>query len=69
MTDLPARLVVQRNEIRETLGDTWWKALLFALGNWLFDYLALLAAITAVGSGPRPTLVLLAYSAARWCSR
>jgi uncharacterized protein (TIRG00374 family) len=63
VTGLPDRLVVQRNEIRDALGDTWWKALLFALGNWLFDYLALLAAITAVGSRPRPTLVLLAYSA------
>ena len=63
VTDLPTRLVVQRDEIRDTLGDTWWKAQLFALGNWLFDYLALLAAITAVGSRPRPTLVLLAYSA------
>ncbi len=63
VTDLPARLVVQRDEIRDALGDTWWEALLFSLGNWLFDYLALLAAITAVGSRPRPTLVLLAYSA------
>jgi uncharacterized protein (TIRG00374 family) len=62
-TDLPARLAFQRDEIRDALGDTWWKALLFSLGNWLFDYLALLAAITAVGSRPRPTLVLLAYSA------
>ena len=57
------RLVAQRNEIRSALGDTWWKALLFALGNWLFDYFALVAAITATGSHPRPTLVLLAYSA------
>jgi len=63
VTDLPDRLLVQRNAIRATLGRNWWKALLFALGNWLFDYLALLAAITAVGSRPRPTLVLLAYSA------
>ena len=62
--DLPERLVVQRDEIRSILGDTWWRALLAALGNRLFDYLALLAAITAVGSHPRPTLVLLAYSAA-----
>jgi hypothetical protein len=63
LQDLPARLVEQRDEIRAALGDTWWKALLVALGNWLFDYLALLAAITAVGARPRPTLVLLAYSA------
>ena len=63
VTDLPDRLVVQRDAIVSRLGGDWWKALLFALGNWLFDYLALLAAITAVGSKPRPTLVLLAYSA------
>jgi len=63
VSDLPERLVVQRNAIVSRLGDAWWKALLFALGNWLFDYLALLAAITAVGAKPRPTLVLLAYSA------
>jgi len=63
VTDLADRLVVQRDEIRDALGDTWWRALVFALGNWLFDYLALLAAIIAVGSRPRPSLVLLAYSA------
>lgn len=62
-TDLPRRLLVERYEIRSSLGGAWWKALLFALGNWLFDYLALLAALAAVGSYPRPTLVLLAYSA------
>ncbi len=64
MTGLPERLLAQRNEVRSPLGTIWWKALLFALGNWLFDYFALLAAITATGSHPRPTLVLLAYSAA-----
>jgi uncharacterized protein (TIRG00374 family) len=63
MVDLDMRLLAQRDEIRSALGESWWKALLFALGNWLFDYLALLAAITATGSHPRPTLVLLAYSA------
>ena len=62
--DLPDRLLVERNEIRATLGSRWWQALLFALGNWLFDYLALLAALTATGSHPRPTLVLLAYTGA-----
>ena len=63
-TDLPEELVRERDEIRETLGSRWWLALISAMGNWLFDYLALLAALTAVGSRPRPSLVLLAYVAA-----
>jgi uncharacterized protein (TIRG00374 family) len=62
-TDLPERLARERNEILRTLGARWWQALLLSLGNWLFDYLALLAALTAVGARPRPTLVLLAYVA------
>jgi uncharacterized protein (TIRG00374 family) len=61
--DLPDVLVRERAEIRDSLEDTWWMALLFALGNWLFDYLALLAALAAAGARPRPTLVLLAYTA------
>lgn len=63
-TDLPDKLVAERDEIRETLGSKWWLALVTAMGNWLFDYLALLAALTAVGSRPRPSLVLLAFVAA-----
>jgi hypothetical protein len=63
-TDLPDTLVRERDEIRETLGSRWWLALISSMGNWLFDYLALLAALTAVGSRPRPSLVLLAYVAA-----
>ena len=62
--DLPDRLVAERDEVLRTLGPKWWKAMLAGLGNWLFDYLALLAALAAVGSSPRPTLVLLAYVAA-----
>jgi uncharacterized protein (TIRG00374 family) len=63
LADLPERLVAERDHVRSTLGRRWWEALLSALGNWLFDYLALLAALAAVGSQPRPTLVLLAYVA------
>ena len=33
--------------------------------RWVFDYLALLAALRAVGATPRPSLVLLAYTAAQ----
>lgn len=62
-TDLPGRLLVERDAVLRTLGPRWWQALLAGLANWLFDYLALLAALTAVGSRPRPTLVLLAYVA------
>ena len=63
-TDLPDTLLAERDEIRGTLGTKWWMALVTSMGNWLFDYLALLAALTAVGSRPRPSLVLLAYVAA-----
>jgi uncharacterized protein (TIRG00374 family) len=62
--DLPERLIRQRDEMRRSLGADWWKALLAASGNWLLDYGALLAALTAVGARPRPSLVLLAYVAA-----
>lgn len=61
VTDLPDRLVAERNQVRSTLGRRWGMALASSLGNWLFDYLALLAALAAVGSKPTPTLVLLAY--------
>ncbi len=62
-SDLPDVLWAERNEILDTLGASWWKALLFSAGNWLFDYLALLAALAAAGARPRPSLVLLAYCA------
>jgi uncharacterized protein (TIRG00374 family) len=63
-TGTPEKLVRERNEIRRTLGSRWWLALITASGNWLLDYLALLAAVAAVGARPRPALVLLAYVAA-----
>ncbi len=61
VTDLPDRLIAERDQVRSTLGRRWGMALASSLGNWLFDYLALLAALAAVGSKPTPTLVLLAY--------
>ena len=60
-TDLPERLVLERDLVRDVLGSRWWLALLAAVGNWAFDFLALLAALVAVGTRPRPSLVLLAY--------
>ncbi len=61
LTGLPQQLIEERDLIRSVLGDSWWKALGFAAGNWLFDYTALLAAVMAVGARPKASLVLLAY--------
>jgi uncharacterized protein (TIRG00374 family) len=58
-------VLAARDFIRTTLGDRWSSALLAAVGNTGFDYLALLAALRAVGAHPRPSLVLLAYTAAK----
>jgi len=64
MTNLMQEMIDARDFVRTTLGQQWWKALLAAAGNTGFDYLALLAALRAVGANPRPSLVLLAYTAA-----
>ncbi|HEU4658089.1 MAG TPA: lysylphosphatidylglycerol synthase transmembrane domain-containing protein [Capillimicrobium sp.] len=64
LSDLPPRLIAERNLIRRVLGRRWWEALLASVARWFFDYLALLAALAAVGASPRPTLVLLAFVAA-----
>jgi uncharacterized protein (TIRG00374 family) len=61
LTDLPRRLLVERDLVRRVLGRRWWEALLASIGRWFFDYLALLAALAAVGASPRPSLVLLAF--------
>jgi uncharacterized protein (TIRG00374 family) len=61
---LPGRLVAERNAIRAALGARWKMALTASVGRWLFDYLALIAALHAVGATPSPAVVLLAYVAA-----
>jgi uncharacterized protein (TIRG00374 family) len=64
MTGLPARLIRERNSVREVLGERWREALLATACRLGFDFLALFAALAAVGGLPRPSLVLLAYTAA-----
>jgi uncharacterized protein (TIRG00374 family) len=61
VTDLPARLLRERDAIRAAFGLRWKMALTAAVGKWLFDYLALVAALYAVGAEAHPSLVLLAY--------
>jgi len=64
VTNVTQEVIDARDFVRNTLGRQWWKALPAAAGNTGFDYLALLAALRAVGANPRPSLVLLAYVAA-----
>ncbi len=64
LTGVPQRLVKERNEIREELGEKWRQALLATACRLGFDFLALFAALAAVGGLPRPSLALLAYTAA-----
>ena len=61
LAGLDERVVSERDLLRGLLGRKWWVALSGALGNWLFDFLALLAALVAVGAQPTPSLVLIAY--------
>jgi hypothetical protein len=65
MTTLPDRLLRERDRILATLGPRWKRALLATVGRWILDYMTLLAALAAIGSHPRPSLVLLAYCGAR----
>ena len=64
-TTLPQRLLRERDLILATLGPRWPRALLATAGRWAFDYASLVAALAAVGSRPRPSLVLLAFCAAQ----
>jgi uncharacterized protein (TIRG00374 family) len=57
-------LLEKRDEIRTTLGQQWWQALLLSAGRLAFDYLCLLFALRATGSHPRPSLILVAYAVA-----
>ncbi len=65
ITELPARLLHERDLVVGVLGRKWWEALLLAAGRWVLDYLTLIAALYAVGATPRASLVLLAFCAAQ----
>jgi uncharacterized protein (TIRG00374 family) len=65
LRQLPQRLLRERDRIVGVLGDRWKRALLATVGRWAFDYATLLAALAAVGSHARPSLVLLAFCGAQ----
>ena len=60
---LAQRLVVSRDFVRTALAESWKRAVPAALGNQLFDFLALYVSLLAVGSHVDPVLVLLAFVA------
>lgn len=62
--DLPDLLVDRRNQVLTALGARWPAAVMTSAGKWGLDYLALLAALAGAHQHPRPSLVLLAYTAA-----
>jgi len=65
LATLPDRLLHERDRILAALGPRWRGALAATVGRWAFDYGILLAALAAVGSTPRPALVLLAFCTAQ----
>ena len=60
---LSQRFVEARDFVRTALAENWKQAVPAALGNQLFDFLALYVSLLAVGSRVDPVLVLLAFVA------
>jgi len=58
------RLLLERDEIRRTMGTRWVEAVGAAVGRWGFEYLVLLLALYSIGARPDPWSVLLAFVAA-----
>lgn len=65
MTNLPDRLVSERDLIVRVVGERWKRALTASLGKWLLDFGVLAVALRAVGADAALSLVLLAYFAAQ----
>ncbi len=65
LTDLPERLLRERNTVLSAVGEKWKRALLASVARWMLDYGTLVTALAAVGATPRPSVVLLAYVAAQ----
>ena len=64
ISGLPERLLGVRDFVRMALGRRWRAAVVSAAGATALDFLALLAALRAVGAQPQPSLVLLAFASA-----
>jgi uncharacterized protein (TIRG00374 family) len=63
-TGLGDRLVRERDGIRSILGSRWPEAVATSVGRWVFEYVALLATLIAIGASPDPVLTLFAITIA-----
>lgn len=60
-----AGIELERDRLRDALGERWLHALAFSIGIWSFDYLSLVAALVALETLPEPSVVLLAFTASK----
>lgn len=60
-----ATLVAQRDRVAAAFDGHWWEAAFASAANRMFDYAALVAALTAFGAHARPSEVLMAYVVAQ----
>jgi len=58
-------LLAQRERVAAAFQGHWWRAVIAAAANRMFDYAALVAALVAFGVHARPAEVLLAYVVAQ----
>jgi len=58
-------LLAQRERVAAAFQGHWWRAVVAAAANRMFDYAALVAALVAFGVHARPAEVLLAYVVAQ----
>lgn len=65
VTDLPQRLVRQRDQIAGVLAGRWRRAVFDTVGRWLLDFLTLEVALLAIGTPPRVGLSLMAFCGAK----
>jgi uncharacterized protein (TIRG00374 family) len=65
LTDLPQRLLGERDQISSVFQTRWRRALAASVGRWLLDYMTLEVALVAIGSSPPPSLVLIAFCGAK----
>jgi len=61
LADVAEKVLQQRDFVKNTIGRRWFESVTAATAVPVFDFMALLCALAAVGAHPSPSLVLLAY--------